>query len=94
MAYSLEAALHIPLSLMLISTAVLRFPEEYFRVRDLVQCAFAASTQTADVYKVREVKEQSYVESNPESALELILWTADSFSEIDDFIREGRKNGK
>lgn len=88
MAYSLEAALHIPLSLLLISAAVLQFPLEYQRSRQLTEAALLAHEKSPVIYEQCVKNVYVFAQSRAEPLIELILWGADTKTALEDWLKK------
>ena len=87
MAYSLEAAMHIPLCLVLLSFAVMQFPAECRRGLETAGTFVLGQEDRRKITEKREMNDLLFFTSRPERMIEIILWGADSVSTAEDFLK-------
>lgn len=88
MTYSLEAAFHIPLSLILTAALVLQFPLEYGKCRRFAVSVLRQSAPSSLIYEAGSDHYAAVVNTRPEKLTELILWGADLGTDLNDILRE------
>lgn len=84
----LEASIHVPLTLILISLSILHFPIEYGKIAIISRTHVETRRIESAIYESYETAYVSLVKTNPQKLIELILWADDQITSIHHRIKE------
>lgn len=90
MAYSFEASIHIPLTLILLCTGIVALPKLYVEVESVAREFTVFKPEQEAIYKTYRADKIYRASSNPKRLIEVLMWSDDQIVSFEELLEEIR----